>query len=112
MAFNANLGIDAKCRKGRKRFEGKVFDLPVGVHDFEITWASEKKADYPCFGVRIGNFLPTSMLATDYELACSKSPEPVQAKAWVGSERIHPNFEEIQLNVGTSNRPESLLLKK
>lgn len=110
-AFIDTLGLPREVRNAKLRFPGRVFDLPDGTHEFGISWASNRNRDYPCFGVVIENYLPVSMLATDYEAAVKASPEEVQQRAWVGSENIHPNFEEILLTV-VKNRPAFVSLKK
>ena len=110
-AFIDTFGLSAEVRNAKHRFPGKVFDLPDGTHEFKIVWASNRNKDYPCFGVVIENYLPVSMLATDYEAAVQASPENVREKAWVGTENIHPNFVEILLTV-VKNRPAMLSLKQ
>ncbi len=108
--FVSELGIPKDCRNAKKKFPGKVFDLPNGTHAFHLSWRGNRNPDYPCWGIQIENYLPVSMLASDYETACQASAPAVQEKAWVGNEVIHPNHMEILLNV-QNNRPVSLLLK-
>ena len=105
-----SIALPKKVRQAKQRFQGRVFDLPNGTHEFSIAWGSNRNESYPCFGVQIDKFLPCSMLASDYEIAVQKSAEAVQAKAWVGTDFVHPNFEEVLLTVA-NNRPVSLSLK-
>lgn len=111
-SFRTNLGLDPEIiKKARKRFDGRAFDLPDGIHSFDLNWASERNPQYPCWGVQIESFLPVSMLAADYRTAVEASPPKVQERAWISQgSRMYPNCEECMLKV-ENHRPVLVILK-